>query len=312
MVIERVKMKINPQVEILMATYNGENYIVEQIESLFNQTYKNWSLLIRDDGSKDKTIEIIKNLEKQYPDKIKLLRDDKGGLRARDNFLELLRNSKENYIMFCDQDDVWLPNKIELTLKKMLEVEDGPTLIHTDLKVVDKNLNIISNSFWKFQNIDPKRKSYNYLIIQNNITGCTMMINKELADLSNENFPNGIMHDWIIGIIASLKGKIDYINIPTILYRQHGNNDTGAQGYFKNILKNFRKILEIKKIKNKYRIQIEEIIKKLVEVNSEKSIKISEYINLNKKKFIYRKYWIMKNKFLNSGILMKIIQILIE
>lgn len=305
-------MKNNPKVEILMATYNGENYIVEQIESLFNQTYSNWSLLIRDDGSKDKTIEIVEELEKQYPDKIKLLRDNKGGLRAKDNFLELLRNSKENYIMFCDQDDVWLPNKIEITLKKMLQVEDGPTLIHTDLKVVDKNLNIVSNSFWKFQNIDPKRKSYNYLIIQNNITGCTMMINKELADLSNKNFPNGLMHDWIIGIIASLKGRIEYINISTILYRQHGNNDTGAQGYFKNILKNFRKILEIKKIKNKYRIQIEEIIEKLVEINSEKSIKISEYINLNKKNFIYRKYWIVKNKFLNSGILMKIIQILIE
>lgn len=305
-------MKNNPKVEILMATYNGEDYIAEQIESLFNQTYSNWSLLIRDDGSKDKTIEIVEELEKQYPDKIKLLRDNKGGLRAKDNFLELLRNSKENYIMFCDQDDVWLPNKIEITLKKMLEVEDGPTLIHTDLKVVDKNLNIVSNSFWKFQNIDPKRKSYNYLIIQNNITGCTMMINKELADLSNKNFPNGLMHDWIIGIIASLKGRIEYINISTILYRQHGNNDTGAQGYFKNILKNFRKILEIKKIKNKYRIQIEEIIEKLVEINSEKSIKISEYINLNKKNFIYRKYWIVKNKFLNSGILMKIIQILIE
>lgn len=306
-----MELKENPKVEILMATYNGENYIEEQIESLFNQTYTNWNLLIRDDGSKDRTIEILEKLEKQYPDKIKLLRDSKGGLKAKDNFLELLRNSKENYIMFCDQDDVWLPNKIEITLKKMLKVEEGPTLIHTDLKVVDKNLNIISNSFWKFQNINPSRKAYNYLIVQNNITGCTMMINRELANLSNSEFPNGLMHDWVIGIIASLKGKIEYIKESTILYRQHGNNDVGAKGYSQTILK---KIKNFKKIKNEiYKINDQlEIIVKNIEINDfELQKKINQFINLPNKNLFYRKYWLIKNNFTKQGVLWKVAYIIL-
>lgn len=300
-------MENKPKVEILMATYNGENYIIDQIKSLFNQTYKNWNLLIRDDGSKDKTIEIIESLEKQYPDKIKLLRDDKGGLKAKDNFLELLRNSKEDYIMFCDQDDIWLPDKIELTLKRMLEVEDGPTLIHTDLTVVDKKLNIIANSFWKFQNIDPKRKNYNHLIVQNNITGCTIMINRKLGSLVKGNFPNGIMHDWIIGIIASLEGKIEYIKKQTILYRQHGKNNIGAQKYFKlmiNKMNNFQK-LKLDLYRTNY--QLRDIIKELKIQNNE----LNEYENLDKKVFIYRKYWIIKNNYLKKGAVWKIAQIIL-
>ncbi|MCX3067000.1 glycosyltransferase family 2 protein [Cetobacterium somerae] len=304
-------MKNNLKVEILMATYNGEDYIVEQIESLLNQTYNNWNLLIRDDGSKDRTIEKIEKFEKKYPNKIKLLKDNKGGLRAKDNFLELLKNSKENYIMFCDQDDVWLPNKIELTLKKMLEVEDGPTLIHTDLKVVDDELNILANSFWQFQNLNPNRKTHNYLIVQNNITGCTMMINRELADLSNGNFFNGIMHDWVIAIIASLKGKIDYINESTILYRQHEKNDIGAKDYnLKYFIKKFlRNKEEIKNNNLKIKKQLLDIKNKNKLENSLNK-ELDEYLELNKKNKIYQKAWLIKNNYLKNGIYRKIGQML--
>lgn len=234
-------------VEILMATYNGERYLSEQIESILNQSYKDWKLLVRDDGSKDRTLDILKLYKAKYPKKITLMEDKKGGLRAKENFLELLRQSKSDYIMFCDQDDVWLPNKIEVTLEKMKKVENGPTLIHTDLKVVDKELNLISDSMWRYQKLSPERKEYNFLIVQNNITGCTMMINRELAKLSIGEFPNGLMHDWIIGIVASLKGTIDYVEERTILYRQHGNNDVGAQEYYANFLKKIKKVNELKK-----------------------------------------------------------------
>ncbi|MGL4653517.1 glycosyltransferase family 2 protein [Cetobacterium sp.] len=303
-------MKLNPKVEILMATYNGENYIEEQIESLFNQTYQNWNLVIRDDGSKDKTLEIIQKYENEYPNKIKLLKDNKGGLRAKDNFFELLRNSKENYVMFCDQDDIWLPNKIEITLDKMLEIENGPTLIHTDLKVVDKTLNIISNSFWKFQNIDPNRKSHNYLIVQNNITGCTVMINRELADLSVGDFPNGIMHDWIIGIIASLKGRIEYLTEPTILYRQHGKNDVGAQEYYSSMLKKIKKSKEIKKNMYKVNNQLDNILKVLYIENEDLKKELRQFIKLSQSNVYYRKYWILKNNYLKIGLGRKIAQII--
>ena len=302
-----------PKIEILMATYNGEKYIEEQIKSLFKQTYKNWTLLIRDDGSKDNTVGIIRKYEKENPNRIKFLEDKKGGLKAKNNFLELLRNSQEEYVMFCDQDDIWLPNKIELTLKKMLEVEIGPTLIHTDLKVVDEKLKIISNSFWKFQNLDPNRKKYNHLIVQNNITGCTMMVNKELIALCKEEFKNGIMHDWVIGIIASLKGKIEYIDTQTILYRQHGKNDVGAKKY--NLLYFLEKFInnrkELKKNSSKSREQIKEIALKLkLEIREEESI--NEYISLENKKNIYRKFWLIKNGYLKTGVYRKIGQIFCE
>lgn len=306
-------MNKNPKIEILMATYNGENYLSEQIESLLDQTYENWILLIRDDGSKDSTVDIIKIYEKKYPMKIKLLIDGKKGLGAKNNFLELLKNSKENYIMFCDQDDVWLPNKIEITLEKMLKEEKGATLVHTDLKVVNKNLKIINDSFWKFQNLNPKRKQYNYLIVQNNITGCTMMLNKELVNLLKINFPfqNGIMHDWIIGIIASLKGKIEYLNEPTILYRQHGKNDIGAKKYnliyfLEKFLKN-RKEIKLKNEQVKY--QIEEIITKL-ECDDKIKKEVVKYIEL--KNIFFKKIWIIKKRYLKYGIYRKIGQIIFE
>lgn len=302
-----MELKNNPRIEILMATYNGEKYIKEQIESLLNQTYINWSLLIRDDGSSDGTVKIIEDYEKKYSEKIKILKDNKGSLRAKDNFLELLRNSKEDYIMFCDQDDVWLPNKIEITLKKMLEIEDGPTLIHTDLKVVDKSLNTIADSFWKFQNLNPNRKTHNYLIVQNNITGCTMMINRKLVNLSKGDFPNGTMHDWIIGIIASLKGRIDYIVEPTILYRQHGKNDVGAKGYFSTIKNNIKKLKDIKIGLYRTNIQLKEIIQEL----KLEDLEINEYIDLINKSPIYRKYWIIKKKYLKKGIIWKLGQIIL-
>ena len=135
-------------IDILMATYNGGKYISEQINSILNQTYKEWTLYIRDDGSKDNTVDIIDDYCKKYPGKIIRIKDDKLGLGAKLNFSELMKYSKSNYCMFADQDDVWLNTKIEDTMNKMIEAEnihgkETPILVHTDLKVVDGNLNII-------------------------------------------------------------------------------------------------------------------------------------------------------------------------
>lgn len=300
-----MELKNNPRIEILMATYNGEKYIKEQIESLLNQTYINWSLLIRDDGSSDGTVKIIEDYEKKYSEKIKILKDNKGSLRAKDNFLELLRNSKEDYIMFCDQDDVWLPNKIEITLKKMLEIEDGPTLIHTDLKVVDKSLNTIADSFWKFQNLNPNRKTHNYLIVQNNITGCTMMINRKLVNLSKGDFPNGAMHDWIIGIIASISGKIEQVSEQTILYRQHSFNQIGATkisvAYIKLKIKNLKED-SIRQIN-----QVKDIIDNLENIEIKNREEIEEFVRIKTKNTWIQKKWIFKKNFLKNGFSKKII-----
>ncbi len=224
----------DPTIDILLPTYNGEKFIKGQIDSLLNQTYQNWRLSVRDDGSSDNTIEIVIAYAIKYPQKIIFIEDDKSHLGACQSFARLLNYSTSNYIMFCDQDDIWLPDKIEITLNKMLEQElinSKPILVHTDVKVVDKNLNVLQDSFWKYQKVNPDLKSLNHLLIQNNVTGCALMINRKLKELSGPVPPEAIMYDWWIGLVASAFGEIEYIGKSTLLYRQHEKSDTGAKKY---------------------------------------------------------------------------------
>lgn len=222
-------------IDILISTYNSKTFIKEQIKSLLSQIHINWYLIIRDDGSKNNTFEIVEKYTSNYPEKIVLTKDNSQNLGACQSFSKLLQYSTADYIMFCDQDDVWLPEKIELTLNKITELEtkykDKPILVHTDLKVVDKDLNILADSFWKYQNLNPRLKGLHHLLVQNNVTGCTVMINKKLKELASPIPPEAIMHDWWLALVASAFGIIDYIETPTVLYRQHGKNDIGAKRY---------------------------------------------------------------------------------
>lgn len=223
-------------VAICMATYNGAMYIKEQIESIEQQNYTNWILFIRDDNSTDDTAYIIKEKAENNPEKIIVIENDslKGG-SSKKNFAEILKwvsqNYDFNYFMFSDQDDYWLPQKVGLSFTKVKEIEenfDGPVLIHTDLKVTDRNLNVIGESFIKYRALDPMAKDINHLLIQNNITGCTMCWNKKLNDLLDISDDRVAMHDWWMALVATCFGKIEFIDEPTILYRQHGNNVVGA------------------------------------------------------------------------------------
>jgi glycosyltransferase involved in cell wall biosynthesis len=222
-------------VDIILSTYNGKYYLIQQIVSILNQTYKEWQLLIRDDGSTVDTIEIIKKYANEFPKKIYFIQDKKNHLGSCRSYLELIKYATSEYIMFCDQDDIWLPNKIEITLKKMKDMEEiyknKPILIHTDLKVVDEELNLISDSFWKYQRLNPNVKDLNKILVQNNVTGCTIMINQKFKELLNVVPSNAIMHDWWINLIASAFGIIGYVKDSTVLYRQHEKNEVGAKEY---------------------------------------------------------------------------------
>lgn len=219
------------KIKVLLSTYNGEKYLKEQLDSLQNQTYKDFEIIARDDGSCDKTLKILKSYD------IKIIESTKN-LGAKKSFSTLLEyavaNSDSKYFMFCDQDDVWESDKIDKTLVKIQELEklygnEKPLLVHTNLEVVDENLESISNSMWEYENILPQYNSFNRLLIQNTITGCTMMLNRKLA-LKCLHIPaEAIMHDWWIGLVASHFGKIGYITTPTIKYRQHDKNTIGAK-----------------------------------------------------------------------------------
>lgn len=218
-------------VDILLATYNGELFIKEQLESLINQTYKDIRIIIRDDGSIDNTINIIESYARKYSSFITVIKDDKKCGSAESNFMEILKYAQSDYAMFCDQDDVWLPEKVELTLNKMIEIEstegDKPILVFSTYKIVDSDLNPIYMDE-KNNQIAAYNLEFNRLLVQNYVTGCLIMMNKKLYKLLGEYEHGIMMHDWWAALVASSLGVIYHIKDITMLYRQHANNVVGA------------------------------------------------------------------------------------
>lgn len=226
----------NDKVDILLAAYNGFPFIACQIDSILAQSHKDIHLIVRDDASTDSTKRVLEIYAHQYPDKITLLPSDKQ-LGVKGNFSSLMNHSKADYIMFADQDDIWEEEKIEKTLEKMKELEKNhsskvPLLVHTDLKVVDRDLNVLSSSFWQYYKIDPlKGQTLNRLLMQNVVTGCTILINQSLLQLAIPIPEKSVMHDWWLALVAAAFGQIEPLLKPTMLYRQHGNNTLGAQKF---------------------------------------------------------------------------------
>lgn len=230
----RGRMHSTDKIAILMATYNGEKYICQQIDSILSQTCTDWELYIHDDGSTDNTIAVVESYVEKYPDKIHLI-DGKSTGGAKYNFFYMFGQVEAPYYMTCDQDDVWLEKKIELTYDKMLAIEDKadvPCLVYTELRVVDSELNTIADTMSKYQSLDCHKRTINQFILQNSVTGCTMMVNMALRDkmLHITDIDNTIMHDWWAALVAAQFGKTAFIDEPTILYRQHGDNSLGALG----------------------------------------------------------------------------------
>lgn len=222
------------KVEIVLATYNGERYLREQLNSIVSQDYEHWRVRACDDASTDKTYEILCEYQARYPDKFVIEKNQSRFGSAKKNFMHLITMSTCDYVMCCDQDDVWLPDKISRTLQKMKDVEQNnmPVLIHTDLKVADDNLQIISESFFVHSNFR-KQFGLHEVLIQNFVTGCTMMMNRALVDLMNqiEDVNQILMHDWAAAILATSLGKVGFVDKATMLYRQHAVNSVGAKKY---------------------------------------------------------------------------------
>ena len=227
-----VLVRLTLKVAILLSAYNGAGFLKVQLDSLLAQSYTNIEIFVRDDGSVDDTIQILCGYE------VNVVQASKN-LGAKKSFATLLdysvSNSDADYFMFCDQDDVWFSKKVEVTLAHMLKMGaaygDVPLLVHTDLEVVDEDLNLIAASMWEYEYILPNKNTLSRLLIQNTITGCTMMVNRKLAEKC-VSIPDGaIMHDWWMGLVASYFGKISYIDEVTIKYRQHRGNAIGAKKF---------------------------------------------------------------------------------
>lgn len=282
------------KIDILMATYNGEKYLKQQIDSILNQTFKDFNLIICDDCSNDRTWEIL-NEYKNKDDRVKIIRNEQN-LGYNKNFEKLLGYVKEEYFMLSDQDDFWLPNKVEESYKKI--TFEKLNLVCSDLEVVDKNLNTIHPSMWEYwpdYNIKEKikkSKDYRSCLMTNCITGCTTIINSKMIEkiLPLPGYP--IIHDWWIGLVCGSNGKIGYIEKPLIKYRQHGNNQIGYVTT-KTIYK-FSNILRKHLIEN--HIEILEVLRKRQNVlNTDLEPIIDEGIKYLKS-IIDTKLIVLKNK----------------
>lgn len=232
--MEQINNRKDERIAILMATYNGKKFLSEQIDSILSQSNKQWHLYIHDDGSTDGTVELLKDYTDKYPECITVMDySSQGG--AMQNFMSLLEKVKADYYMFSDQDDVWLPHKIEREYEKIKELESNnprtPIIVHTDLVVVNENLNTINKSFWEYEKIFPKAiQTYRDYAAVNCVTGCTMLFNKETKEAINTPLHNAIMHDaWITLSIAAVGGIVYPIEEQSILYRQHSDNTLGAR-----------------------------------------------------------------------------------
>ena len=266
------------KVDILLATYNGEKYLREQIDSILNQTHTEFRLLISDDGSTDGTREILKEY-KEKDGRIDVFFQE-NNLGVVKNFEFLLEKVEAKYYMFSDQDDIWKETKIEKSLNK---IEEGFDLVYSDLEVVDENLNVTYSSYWKLKGIYNKIKKYNNfesLYLNNFITGCTMISKKELINsfMPLPNTSKFVLHDYWISLIISQNGKIAYIEEPLIKYRQHKNNKVGSK----------KKSDELKSIDEIRRLFIQ--VKKehfSVFIENENKFKSEEIRKLNKKALEY-------------------------
>lgn len=228
----------NQSVLVLLAAYNGESYIRPMIDSVLAQDHTDLRLIVSDDNSTDGTPSILAEYAAAYPDKITHYRSGKRFGNAQKHFMHLLEQFHDApYIMFCDQDDVWHPNKISKTLALMKTIETDsatPSMVHTDLRVVDGELREIAPSFCAHSAIDGHRLSLNQLLVQNVVTGCTMMINRRLAKMVCKRYDSEgmLMHDWWIALLASACGKVAFLNEATIDYRQHDKNSVGAKNVY--------------------------------------------------------------------------------
>ncbi|VTS31667.1 glycosyltransferase [Streptococcus porcinus] len=223
-------MKIN----ILMSTYNGEQFLAEQIESIRNQTIQEWRLLIRDDGSSDRTPEIIEEYVAKDSRIHFINAENRENYGVIKNFFTLLKYEKADYYFFSDQDDIWLPDKMAIQLEEAKKYDtDTPLLVYTDLKVVNSHLETMYDSMISYQS-NHANTSLLEELTENTVTGGTTLINHALASYWAD--PSDLlMHDWFLALIAASMGNLVYLDSVTELYRQHEANVLGARTWSKRM-----------------------------------------------------------------------------
>jgi len=224
-----VTEKIKATVDILMATYNGESHVEDQIFSILSQSFSDFRLLIHDDGSTDNTVSIIKEIARS-DSRVVLFEDHKTFQNPAQNFLHLVQLSDAEFVMFADQDDIWLNNKIEIMLNEIREKENhSPQIVYSNSYAWSENKGILGKTIFTF----PERIE-NFLFLNGGQHGCMAIFNKQALNLMKKWTGECAMHDHILQLIGLSMGHVTYLKSCLMLYRQHEKNVTG-----KALLKEF-------------------------------------------------------------------------
>ncbi len=219
---------------ILLAAYNGETYLREQLDSILNQTYKDWTLFVNDDGSSDGTPDILRQYQAQYPDRIILSQNVSARHGATANFADLFAKvSGYDYYAFCDQDDRWEPEKLSQMidfLNGQQKSYDGPLLAYCTMRITDQDMNPVCGSLEEYTHTAlGSSRHYLKLLLANYVPGCAMVFNAKLKRLVS-SYPEEIdLHDWWILLLCAAFGRIVHKDdTPLSNYRQHSNNALGV------------------------------------------------------------------------------------
>ncbi|NLK99125.1 MAG: glycosyltransferase family 2 protein [Clostridiales bacterium] len=301
------------KVSIVMTTYNGEKYLEEQLDSILKSTYKDFDLYIVDDGSKDKTMEILERYKEMHPHKINISQNETN-LGVTLNFLNAINKTTSEYIMLCDQDDVWKMDKIARTLKrvKQMELQFGkelPIAVFTDAFVVDDKLNMLHESFFRSGRLNPGLIDLPHLLMENKLIGCTIMINQSIRRvLQSAPLPKRArFHDGWLGLIAASTGKIGYIKEPTLYYRQHSSNLVGNQGFISYVISRITNIKKQKRALSELYIQADEFVSLYHNLLGSKEFEIiKRFSKLYHMNFLKRRIMFIRYRYLKSGIIRNI------
>lgn len=306
-------------VNIVMATYQGERYLTEQIESILHSGYTDWCLYIADDGSTDGTVQIAKSFEARYPERIHVhVNGQNKGYTL--NFLSALKRAAgragesacssnvTGYYMFCDQDDVWMPDKIERTLQYMKQMEKKygkqvPAAVFTDVRVVNEELMQIYRSFYAVGKLNTRRLDLAHILMENKMIGCTVMMNDALVSMLGTLPEHARFHDWWVAILAASFGHIGYCPITTMYYRQHGNNVVGTggfSGYVKDRAATLKKQRENLLKTQKQAENFYEIYEKQLSEKDRKVIRC--FAMLHEMNWFTRRWAVVRYGFLKTGI----------
>ncbi len=251
----------NVEISIALCTLEGSAYLGEQLNSLANQSLLPNELVVCDDNSKDNTVEILREFAKRAPFAVRIM-VNKERLGVVSNFNQAISLCQGEYIALCDQDDIWLADRLKLmieaiSLKCNIEKPE-PLLVHSDTSIIDINGTVISDSYMKARNLRPLfEPAIKGLSVQNFVTGNTVLFNKALKDLALPIPAEAIVHDWWLALVAATTGSIIYEPTVTVRYRKHGKNVIGPSCFYS--LQNLLRLLKMESLENEFAATVNQV-----------------------------------------------------